>query len=79
MTTATTTQKVQIELIKQEQTYMNKKIDNIETMMQKFIDSADEKYASKDSIDRVWKIIWGVIAFAFVAMGWVLMEAILRG
>ena len=53
----TKSERTEIELIKQEQSYMNKKIDNIESMMKGFINSADEKYASK----KVENVMWAVI------------------
>ena len=54
----TKSERTEIELIKQEQSYMNKKIDNIESMMKGFINSADEKYASKKVENVMWAVIW---------------------
>ena len=54
----TKSERTEIELIKQEQSYMNKKIDNIESMMKDFINSADEKYASKKVENVMWAVIW---------------------
>ena len=62
---ATETERTDIELLKQEQSYMNKKIDNIEDLLKEFIKSANDKFATKvehrinkEAIDKINKVFF---------------------
>ena len=62
---ATEKERTDIELLKQEQSYMNKKIDNIEDLLKEFIKSADAKFATKsehrinkEAIDKINKVFF---------------------
>ena len=47
---------------------MKKSVDGIHDKLDKFIERADEKYARKDSVSKLWKIVWAVIGFVFVGI-----------
>lgn len=78
----TKTDREQILLLQQEQKFMNEKIDKnheevmnaigkIENFLEKLPDSFATKMehrSNKESIDRLWKIVWAVIGFVFVGI-----------
>ena len=68
----------EIILLKNNFTYMQKKIDNIENMLKDFIKVSDKKYAQKVSVDRLWSIVWAVIWFVFVWLWGALMALLLK-
>lgn len=38
----------------------------------------EKKYAKKDSVDRLWKIVWSIIGVVFITLGWALLNQIIR-
>jgi len=77
-----TEHKTELALFRQKQEYMDEKIDknhkevmlavtqiktSLETLPEKFA-TKDEHRQNRESIDRVWRIIWWVITFVFTAL-----------
>lgn len=67
---------VDIAVLQETNKNVMKKLDNIENKLDKFIVTADKKYATKEevqnnqkSLESVWKIITWV---AFLVIGWVI-------
>ena len=65
-------------ILKQQQDYMKEKIEKIEEILVSFIKSADTKYAQKSSVDRLWAIVWAVIAFVFAGLGGCILTLLLK-
>ena len=36
----------------------------------------EEHYAKRDSVKRLWAIVWWVISFVFIALGWIVIAMI---
>lgn len=65
--------------------YMKEKVDSIETLLKDFIESAPDKFATKqdhidnkEKINMLYKIVWTVIGFVFTALWTVLLNIILN-
>ena len=62
---------------------IDKRFDKIESLIEKGFEKSDMKYATKqehaqnkESISRVWKIIWAVITFVFLWLWGIMFLAI---
>ena len=53
-------------------------IKEVKDIMVEFIDKAEKKYAPKTSVDKIWKIIWGIIAFVFTWLWGAILFLILK-
>jgi hypothetical protein len=48
---------------------MEKQLNRIEEKLDTFISTAEDKFARKDSVKKLWTIVWSIIGFFFVALG----------
>jgi hypothetical protein len=48
---------------------MEKQLNRIEEKLDTFIETAEEKFARKDSVKKLWTIVWSIIGFFFLALG----------
>lgn len=53
-------------------------VNSIEQKMDNFTEKLDKKYAKKTSVDKIRRIIWGIIAFFFVGVWGVLLKMLLK-
>lgn len=56
---------------------MEKQLNRIEEKLDTFIETAEEKFAKRDSVKKLWTIVWSIIWFFFVAL-WTTIIAIVR-
>lgn len=78
-------ERTEIELLKRETLHMNEKIDKNHkqvmdsfTKLEKSMEAQVKTFATKEeytqnknSLSRLWKIVWTVITFVFMAIAWV--------
>lgn len=48
---------------------MEKQLNRIEEKLDAFIETAEDKFARKDSVKKLWTIVWSIIGFFFLALG----------
>lgn len=53
------------------------RITNIDEKLDSLIDSLDNRYAKKASVDKLWTIVWSVIGFFFMGAGGAILSLIL--
>lgn len=56
---------------------MEKQLNRIEEKLDTFIETAEEKFAHRDSVKKLWTIVWSIIGFFFVAL-WTTIIAIVK-
>lgn len=88
----TKTEREQLLLLKQETVFMNQKIDknhwevmtsideikSILSEIPKTFATKDEHMQNKDSISRLWKIVWAVIGFTFAGLWGAILTILLK-
>ena len=47
---------------------IDSKVDKIDNKIDNLISTLDEKYAKKNSVDRLWVIVWSIIGFVFTSL-----------
>jgi chaperonin cofactor prefoldin len=47
-------------------TNMQKQLDSIEHKLDNLTEAIQSKYATKESINRLWTIVWCVVGFVFL-------------
>ena len=57
---------------------LEKKMQGFDEKLDHLVEKMDQRYASKSSLDKLWGIVWGVIGFVFVALGWALMRLLMK-
>lgn len=72
---------LQSEKIKQMQKNIeniDKKVDRIENKLDWFFEKADEKYAKKETVEKLNKVLWSVIGFVFASLWAGLLALVLK-
>jgi len=52
------------------------KVDKIDIKLDKFINTLDKEYAKKSSVNRLWTIVWSIVAFVFTSLGIVIVAMV---
>lgn len=69
-------QSQQIVMLKDWIENIDKKVDKLDLKIDTFIKTLDDKYAKKNSVDRLWVIVWSIIGFVFTSL-WVALITLL--
>jgi|GEM_PF-3894326 len=48
---------------------MEKQLNRIEEKLDTFIETAEDKFARRDSVKKLWTIVWSIIGFVFISLG----------
>lgn len=64
------------EVMKQDMQELKEWYKNISSKIDQLVESLDNRYAKKASVDRLWSIVWAVIGFFFVWAGGAILSLI---
>ncbi len=64
------------ETMKQDMNELKNAMNAFRLEFKQFTESLDNRYAKKSSVDKLWTIVWSVIAFFFTGAGGVVISLI---
>lgn len=56
---------------------MEKQLSRIEEKLDVFIEISEDKFAKRDSVKRLWTIVWSIIWFFFISF-WTIIIAMIK-
>lgn len=55
---------------------MEKQLNRIEEKLDTFIETAEDKFARRDSVKKLWTIVWSIITFFFLSFGTIVIAMV---